>query len=60
MGRGAGDVHDAARVSPLRSSHAVRFYENEKSLAQIVADFLADGLTEADPRVGTKKEMDHG
>jgi len=29
--------------------HGVRFYENEKSLAQMVAEFLADGLNEGDP-----------
>jgi MEDS: MEthanogen/methylotroph, DcmR Sensory domain len=29
--------------------HAVRFYENEKSLAQMVAEFLADGLNDGEP-----------
>jgi len=31
--------------------HAVRFYENDKSLAQIVAQFLSDGLAEANPGI---------
>ena len=38
----------AARSSACRY-HAVRFYENEKSLAQMVAEFLADGLNDGDP-----------
>jgi hypothetical protein len=29
--------------------HAVRFYENEKSLAQIVAQFLGEGLVGSEP-----------
>ena len=36
--------------SPL-PYHAVRFYENEKSLAQIVADFLAEGFAAGDPGI---------
>jgi DcmR-like sensory protein len=31
--------------------HAVRFYENEKSLAQIVAEFLAEGLAAGHPGI---------
>jgi hypothetical protein len=31
--------------------HAVRFYENEKSLSQIVADFLRDGLIAGNPGI---------
>lgn len=31
--------------------HAVRFYENEKSLSQIVAEFLADGLAAGNPGI---------
>ncbi|MBI2187776.1 MAG: MEDS domain-containing protein [Acidobacteria bacterium] len=31
--------------------HAVRFYENDKSLAKIVADFLADGLASGAPAI---------
>jgi DcmR-like sensory protein len=31
--------------------HAVRFYENEKSLSQIVADFLAEGLADGHPAI---------
>jgi hypothetical protein len=38
----------AARSTPY---HAVRFYENEKSLAQIVGDFLAAGLTAGHPAI---------
>lgn len=36
--------------SPL-AYHAVRFYENEKSLSQIVADFLAEGLAAGHPGI---------
>lgn len=31
--------------------HAVRFYDNDKALAQIVADFLGDGLTSGEPGI---------
>jgi hypothetical protein len=31
--------------------HAVRFYDNDKSLAQIVARFLADGLVDGKPGI---------
>ena len=31
--------------------HAVRFYENDKSLAQIVAQFLSDGLAAGNPGI---------
>jgi hypothetical protein len=31
--------------------HAVRFYENDKSLAQIVAQFLSDGLAAGEPGI---------
>ncbi len=41
----------AARSVPARPYHAVRFYENEKSLAKIVAEFLADGLTDSEPGI---------
>jgi hypothetical protein len=34
---------------PLGQYHAVRFYENEKSLVQIVAQFLGEGLIANDP-----------
>jgi hypothetical protein len=44
-------MKDAAR--PLSSSssryHAVRFYESDRSLAQIVADFLGEGLARNHP-----------
>jgi hypothetical protein len=38
-----------ARLPATERHHAVRFYENEKSLAQIVAQFLSDGFAEGDP-----------
>jgi hypothetical protein len=31
--------------------HAVRFYENEKSLSRIVADFVGDGLADGHPGI---------
>jgi hypothetical protein len=40
---------DGSASPPLY--HAVRFYENEKSLAQIVAEFLIDGLGEGKPGI---------
>src|SRR5436309_3293189 len=40
-----------ARSAHARSYHAVRFYENEKSLAQIVAEFLAVGLEDGQPGI---------
>src|SRR5438309_8259442 len=40
-----------ARSTPARSYHAVRFYENEKSLAQIVAEFLVGGLEDGQPGI---------
>src|SRR5438094_350310 len=42
---------DSARSPSARSYHAVRFYENEKSLAQIVAEFLARGFREDSPGI---------
>jgi len=39
------------RSTPTPSYHAVRFYENEKSLAQIVAEFLAAGLDDGEPGI---------
>jgi hypothetical protein len=42
-------MKDTARSPSGCRYHAVRFYENEKSLAQMVAEFLADGLTDANP-----------
>jgi hypothetical protein len=41
----------AARSASARPYHAVRFYENEKSLGRIVAEFLADGLTDRNPGI---------
>jgi hypothetical protein len=43
-------VKDAVH-SEARTYHAVRFYENEQSLAQIVAEFLADGLKDDEPGI---------
>ena len=34
-----------------RPYHAVRFYENEKSLARIVGEFLAEGLAAGEPAI---------
>jgi hypothetical protein len=44
-------MNHATRSSSSRPYHAVRFYENEKSLAKIVAEFLADGLTDGMPGI---------
>jgi MEDS: MEthanogen/methylotroph, DcmR Sensory domain len=44
-------MNDVARSPSTRRSHAVRFYENDKSLAQIVAGFLADGLAADEPGI---------
>lgn len=41
----------APHSDPARPYHAVRFYENEKSLAKIVAEFLAEGLTDGAPGI---------
>jgi predicted GNAT family N-acyltransferase len=43
-------MNDAA---PLLTAqyHAVRFYENDKSLAQIVAQFLSEGLAAGNPGI---------
>jgi len=41
----------ATRSASSRPYHAVRFYENEKSLAKMVAEFLADGLTDGTPGI---------
>jgi hypothetical protein len=39
------------RSASSRPYHAVRFYDNEESLAKIVAEFLADGLTDGMPGI---------
>jgi hypothetical protein len=44
-------MNHATRSASSRPYHAVRFYENEKSLAKIVAEFLADGLTDGTPGI---------
>ena len=38
-------------MSSAHPYHAVRFYENDKSLAQIVGDFLGEGLAEGHPAI---------
>ena len=42
-------MKNASRSQSDCPYHAVRFYENEKSLAQMVAEFLADGLNDGEP-----------
>jgi hypothetical protein len=42
---------DAAALVPTTQHHAVRFYDNDKSLAQIVAEFLSEGLAVGDPGI---------
>jgi hypothetical protein len=44
-------MKDAARSICPPGYHAVRFYENEKSLSRIVGEFLADGLSESNPGI---------
>src|SRR5919108_1523949 len=44
-------MNHAARSASSRPHHAVRFYDNEESLAKIVAEFLADGLTDGMPGI---------
>jgi hypothetical protein len=39
----------ARQLSSVAPYHAVRFYENDRSLAQIVAEFLREGLAEKHP-----------
>ena len=43
-------MNDAAPLLTAQH-HAVRFYENDKSLAQIVAQFLSDGLAAGNPGI---------
>lgn len=45
-------MNNAARsISTSAKYHGVRFYESDRSLAIIVADFLTDGLAAGDPAV---------
>jgi hypothetical protein len=44
-------MNDAAGSVSPPLYHAVRFYENEKSLAHIVAEFLGDGLRAGKPGI---------
>jgi hypothetical protein len=45
-------MKESARfLSTPECHHAVRFYENDKSLSQIVAKFLSDGLAAGNPAI---------
>jgi hypothetical protein len=44
-------VNEPAVRPSTQPYHAVRFYENERSLAGIVAEFLADGLNQGHPAI---------
>jgi hypothetical protein len=44
-------MNNAAPLLTTAQHHAVRFYENDKSLAHIVAEFLADGLAAGNPGI---------
>jgi len=44
-------MEHATPSSPPSCYHAVRFYDNDRSLSQMVADFLGDGLVTADPAI---------
>ena len=44
-------MNHATRSASSRPYHAVRFSDNEESLAKIVAEFLADGLTDGMPGI---------
>ena len=41
----------AATARPRRDQHAVRFYESDRALAQIVGGFLGEGLTAGNPAI---------
>jgi hypothetical protein len=41
----------AAKATYAHGYHAVRFYENERSLAQIVAEFLMEGFADSHPGI---------
>lgn len=44
-------MNTSKKTSTNGHYHAVRFYENEKSLSQIVAEFLGDGLSTGVPAI---------
>jgi hypothetical protein len=44
-------MNDLIPLPPTDQHHAVRFYDNDKSLAQIVARFLSDGLAVGNPGI---------
>jgi len=44
-------MNDVTPLPLTAQYHAVRFYDNAKSLAQIVAEFLSDGLAAGNPGI---------
>lgn len=44
-------MEDPVRSIDSARCHAVRFYENDKSLSHIVADFLGEGLSAGEPGI---------
>jgi hypothetical protein len=44
-------MKDAPRLAAPARHHAVRFYDSDKSLAHIVAQFLGDGLAAGEPGI---------
>ena len=44
-------MNDVIPLPLTAQHHAVRFYDNDKSLAQIVAEFLRDGLAAGNPGI---------
>ena len=44
-------MENVTPLIPPAQHHAVRFYDNDKSLAQIVAQFLGEGLAAAHPGI---------
>ena len=45
----------STRATDAHGFHGVRFYENEKSLARIVAEFLIEGFTDGHPGIVVAK-----
>jgi hypothetical protein len=44
-------MEEGTNSSSTACYHAVRFYENDRSLSQIVADFVGDGLVTGEPAI---------
>jgi hypothetical protein len=44
-------MENVSALIPAAQHHAVRFYNNDKSLAQIVAQFLSEGLAAGNPAI---------